>query len=101
MANIVITSTANSIIVDFGDYWRGSGQPKASDMVNGKKSMYPKDEVQEIWQDDVGVFVQMDNRREWNLAVVQGADNFVIDLIDGVAPVDINDLFTKLAALFA
>ena len=28
-------------------------------------------------------------------------DSTMIDLIDGVAPVDINDLFTKLAALFA
>jgi hypothetical protein len=96
MANIVITSMSNGLEVDFGDYWRDSGQPKSSKDVNAEMSFYHKEEIRELWKAGTDVFIRMDNRREWKIGITQLADNFVIDTIDGVAPTDALDLYQKI-----
>lgn len=99
MANIVVTGFANGLDVDFGDYWRDSGQPIASPDVNAEQAFYHREEVREMWRENSFVYIQMDNKREWKLGLTQGIDNFVIDTVDGVAPTTVVDLYQKLRAI--
>lgn len=99
MANIIITKTGTRVDVDFGHYWRGSATPYANANVNAEKSSYQSTNVQEVWKENDRVFVRMDNMRDWSLGVTQGADNLVIDSVDGVVPTDTAHLFTLIKGL--
>jgi hypothetical protein len=100
MANIVITKSGNSIIVDFGDY-------DLSPTIDGRKASYKVDDISIIWidKDDSFVTVRMKDAitiKEWPLTydnTYSGSDLFIVDTVDGVAPVSNDDLFDKLTAL--
>ena len=93
MANIIVIETGDSIAVNFGDYYGLSTQ------VDSKESSYLRQNISSIHNCVTHVLIKMRDTQEWKVGIAQGPDNFVIDLINGVAPVSIDDLFAKLAAL--
>ena len=92
MANIAITTTANSIEVDFGVY--------SSDLAISKGT-WSKDEIASISLNDNHVYVQMKGGVEWSLNYTLQNKGFIVDSIDTVAPTSLEDLYTKLIAMIA
>ncbi len=98
MANIVITTTAKSIIVDFGIY-------ATSNNVDGTKASYKREDLSIVYLDKDGthVIVKMKDyitSNNWNLSHAHvDNDCFVVDLIDGFAPTSAQDLMDKIDAL--
>ncbi len=97
MANITITKSGNSIIVDFGDY---TSLPN----VDGRKVSYKVDDIGIIWieKDDSIVYVKMKmpvNNNDLRLSYTTTTGAFIVDSVDGVAPTSNSDLFDKLTAL--
>jgi hypothetical protein len=98
MANIVITKSGNSIIVDFGDYSSVIGCDKRSfDIRDVSEAGYcsSDDFVDVMMRDSHGV-------RRWVLtwdSSYSGSEKFIVDSVDGVAPTSQSDLFDKVTAL--
>ena len=88
MANLEITTTTNTIKVDFnalaGDY---------------EEATWAKDEVSSIIKYATDVVVKMKNDQRWLCSF--DATKMEIDTIDAVAPTSNADLYTKLIALIA
>lgn len=89
MANITVTSTTNTLQVDFGDYY-----PLAYQF---QKGTWKKDHIQSI-QLDSGVYISIDDERLWVVSY-DGSNGFQIDSVDGVIPTSDLDLYNKLIAL--
>lgn len=90
MANIVVTSTINTIKVEFNDY--------SSALDNQEAGTYQKKDIRFYrFSDKVRAIVF--NEKEWNLAYTQTNGCFIIDTINGVAPTSNSDLYTKLITL--
>lgn len=92
MANITVNFVGKVVKVDFGDYWKGSGQPIANEIVNDKIEIFQLADIHELRFDGSDTYVQLLSFREWKLGTVQGLDNFIIDTINGVAPADNEDI---------
>lgn len=100
MAGITIVTTGNSFVVDFGVY-------VASDLINTVKQSYFTNDIIEVGliTDLSSVFVMMrdsDGLPMWGVtydSTYTGQDLFIIDSIDGIAPLSQLDLFNKLTAL--
>jgi len=97
MANITISKSGNSVIVDFGDY-------VVSDNVDGRKASYKVEHISIVWieKDDSIVHVKMEDAitvRDWSLSYTTTTGAFIVDTIDGIAPTDNVDLFNKITAL--
>jgi hypothetical protein len=93
MANIVITSTTNSIKVDFGVLGTGNLP---------KKGAWEKDKIIKIELLPSDAFVKITNlgENEWQVSY-DGNNGMQIDSVDGVAPTSNSDLYDKLIALIA
>jgi phage tail tube protein FII len=93
MANLVVTSTTNSIKVDFG---------VLGVIPNPKKGTWKKDKVENIKLEisDTYVRVTTIGEPEWQLSW-NGTNVLQVDSIDGVAPISNSDLYDKLIALIA
>ena len=92
MANIQLTTTTNSIKVDFGVYSSGLSISKGS---------WRKDEVASITLNDNHVYMQMKDGIEWPLNYDAQSKGFTVDTVDAVAPTGLSDLYTKLSAMVA
>jgi hypothetical protein len=94
MANIVITTTTNSIKVDFGAY-AGGGIPK--------KATYNKDHIVKFTLEPSDAYVTAINDGElpWLLAYTATTNCLIVDSIDGNTPSSNSDLYDKLIALIA
>jgi len=95
MANIVVTSTANSIEVDFGVYAGGSIP---------KKRTYNKDKTILFFSlepSDAFVSAISEGSAQWNLAYTATTNCFIVDSVAGAAPSSNSDLYDKLKALIA
>ena len=92
MANIVITSTTNSIKADFGVY---------APTIKIKKGAWRRDLITSFQLADgdefIVAYVVGENR--WNLSYTNGSANLIVDSVDGVAPTSNSDLYDKLIAL--
>lgn len=95
MANVVITSTTNSIKVDFGVYVGGEIPKKRT--YNKNKSVF----YISLEESDSMVTVISEGSPQWNLAYTSTTGCFIIDSINGVAPTSNSDLYDKLIALIA
>jgi hypothetical protein len=95
MANVVVTSTGNSIKVDFGVYV-GGDVPKKRTYNKGKSIFYMSLEAS-----DAMVTVISEGSPQWNLAYTATTACFVVDSVNGVAPTSNSDLYDKLIALIA
>ena len=97
MANIVITSTANTIIVDFGDY-------AVLENIDGKKAVYNITDISIVWleKDDSFINVKMKDAITtpyWQISYMETTGALIVDSIDGVAPTDNVDLFNMINIL--
>ena len=100
MANIVVTSDANAIYVDFGDY-------NSNPDVNEDCSTYPRRtllKVSKPYQEDyIRVIMDMSGAPEewWTSyqAVPGNPQVFVIDTVNGTAPTTLDQLKSLLEAL--
>ena len=91
MANIVVTSAANYIKVDFGDYY--PTYYPASICYYNRNSI----EKVKLYSDMVMVNLY-GNSRDWELTY-DGSAGFQVDTVDGVAPTSNSDLCDKIGAL--
>jgi hypothetical protein len=90
MANIVVTTTTGSILVDFGVYSTPLGM---------SKGVWRKDTLININLRTDGVLVDIEGQSDWLVSFDGKVGTFQIDSIDGVAPTSDSDLFDKLKAL--
>lgn len=92
MANLVVTSTATKISVDFG---------ALSSAVGFSKGTWEKDVIGSVVLDSATNWVEVHTKTgdNWKVCYTAYADSLVIDSIDGVAPTSNSDLYTKIVAL--
>lgn len=99
MAGVIVNKVGERIDVTFGDYWRDSGSPYASNEVASEFSSYHTRNIDEVWKDGNDVFVRMKDRREWQLGVTQTPKNFVVASVNAVVPTDAAHLYDLLKQL--
>lgn len=92
MANIVITSTANYIKVDFGAYYPTSHPIELA--YYNENSL----EKVELYSGMVKVHLQSEYGRDWELSY-DGSIGFQVDSVGGVAPTSNKDLCDKIGTL--
>jgi hypothetical protein len=92
MANLVITSTASTVVVDFGIYARFS---------NIKKASFRRDEISEIIECNGGVHItiEMLDGNSFDVSFNKAGKAMIVDTIDGVTPTDNDNLFDILHLL--
>jgi len=90
MANIVVTSTANSIKVEFNDY---------STMLDMTKGTWSKSNITSVHLKTSGILISMLGEHDWLVSFDGSVGTFQIDTIDSVAPTSNSDLYDKLVAL--
>ncbi len=92
MPNIVVTSTANYIKVEFNDYYPNNHPVKTA--------YYNANDIEkvELYADMVTVHLIADPTADWELSY-DGSAGFEVDTVDGVAPTSNADLCDKLGAL--
>ena len=97
MANVVITKSGSSIIVDFGVY---TASETRVDMI---KSSFHAGNLCEahLYSDHVLVHMSAipDTWRITYDSTYAGAEYFIVDSVEGVAPTSESDLFDKIASL--
>ena len=89
MPKITITSTTNSIRADFGDY--------STDM-DRLKGVWQKAKLSFVLKPTF-IEVEVDGQDEIDISNVETDFIYQIDLVDGVAPTSLADLYDKLQAL--
>ena len=97
MANIVITKSGNSIIVDFGVYSTaiGGATKRSYDIRDVVEVELGSDYVQVLMRDAHSV-------NTWMLTYdsgYSGSERFIVDTVATVAPTSESDLFDKITAL--
>ena len=92
MANIIITSTTNSIKVDFGIH---------STQLNTSKGTWRKSHVLNILLRNDGVMIDIESQPDWLVSFDGAVGTFQIDSVDGVTPTSNSDLYDKLIALIS
>lgn len=95
MANLVITSTANSILVSMNDYF-------VKGITQGKKGVWRKENISLKLRLNC-ILVSIQNEEDWLVSDVENLNNRIlqIDSIDGNSPSSLSNLYDKLAALLA
>ena len=101
MANLVMTSTTNSIKVDNGVY---SGVSGALGIIQ-KKATFRKDEIFRVSLEPSELYVEIQfksrNSNYFLLTYNAASGTLGVDTIDGVAPTSNSDLYDKLVSLIA
>ena len=97
MADLVITSTANSIKVVFND----SPFYDKRDGMTFTKGTWAKSDIGSIELSSAEVVVRERDDFEWRVSHDGAGATFKVDSVDGVAPTSLDDLYTKLIALIA
>ena len=88
MANLVITTSTNNFLVDFGIY---------SGLLGYKKGSFQKANlVFQLMQDESFVRVENIQGENWAISFNSMDEALVVDSIDGIAPTSNSDLFDKL-----
>jgi hypothetical protein len=90
MANIVVTTTTGSILVDFGVYSTPLGMSKGA---------WHKETLINVNLRTDGILVDIAGQPDWMVSFDGKVGTFQIDSVDGVAPTSDSDLFDKLKAL--
>lgn len=93
MANLVVTSTTNSILVDFGVLSTSAGIEKGA---------WRKDRITfRLALSSAYIDVIVVGEPAWAVSWNGSSGTLQIDSVDGVAPASNSDLYTKLSALLA
>lgn len=93
MANVVITSTTNTILFVFNTY--------ANDIHPEKACWHKSSAHFSLTNNDVFVKATEDNGQDLDLTFDGANGSMQVDSVDGVAPTSNADLYTKLTALIA
>ena len=88
MANLVLTTTANTVKVDFNDL-----------ADHYTEATWAKDQISSVHMHSTYVVVRMKNEQRWLCSYDD--TKMQIDSIDAVAPTSTEDLYTKLIAMIA
>ena len=93
MANIVVTSTTNTILVDFGVYSTSLGISKA---------VWQKVDVRfELKDGNTFVNVLVNQKPSFAVSFDGSTNTLQVDTVGGVAPTSNSDLYDKLTTLIA
>ena len=93
MSNVIITSSANIIIVDFGIY---------SSFVGYKKGLFQKRKISiQLISDLSFVRVENSNGEHWAISYIQSGESLIVESVDGIAPTDNENLFDLLTDLMS
>ncbi len=94
MAKIVVTSTTNTIKVEFNDY---------ATIVGIKKRTWNKTKISfGLSPSEDMVYVFVEGEPSWSVVYSALAGSFIVDSVAGVSPITSNsDLYDKLIALIA
>lgn len=98
MANIVVTSTTNSILVDFGDY-AGTDMPTVGIIPNHRT--YQKHNIEFRTVGGVVQALLLHDGKEFPVSYDGATGTLQIDEVNSSAPSSDSDLYTKLIALIA
>lgn len=90
MANITVTSTTNTLVVDFGTY---------STLIGTEKAVYRKDHIVYIKKVSNRIFIYIEHELEWIVSADGNNGSYIVDSIEGVTPSDTSDLYTKISNL--
>jgi len=91
MANIVVTSTTNSIKAAFNDL---------ASIAKAKKGVWHKSRISfQLAESGAIVKVLVFGETEWAISFDGSINTLQIDSVDGVAPTSNDDLFSKLETL--
>src|SRR3990172_10260578 len=91
MSNITITSTANTIELNYGDYAAAIGL---------SKSLVVKSGVKFVNLAVASAYVETAvNNLTLPLVYIASGSFYIVDSVDGVAPTSNSDLYDKMAAL--
>lgn len=90
MANLVVTSTTNTIQVSFNDYY--------PDTYEFSKGTWRKDHLQTIQLNSV-IHINIEGELPWLVSHNGSGGSFQIDSVNGVAPASLSDLYDKLVAM--
>ena len=93
MANIKVTTVdANHIKVEFQDYY--------PDNYSIKCAYYNRNDIEkvEVFSDYIRVHV-LGGTKDWILSYTSTIGAFIVDTVDGFAPIDNDDLALKIASL--
>jgi len=91
MGNVIITSNANNIIINYGDY---------AAALNKKTCAWRKSHIMYVLsRDDEYVEVGVSERPNWLFSYEARPSSLIVDTVGGVVPTDNDDLFIKLSAL--
>lgn len=90
MANIVITSTTNTISVQFNDY---------STMLGMQEGTWAKHAITAIIWVNGYISIFIDDEKEWQVSFDGSGTSLQIDTIDTVTPTSNSDLYNKLKVL--
>ena len=92
MANIVITSTANSIKVEFNAY---------SSVLDGQEGgTYQKEHIK-FYRFGTSVRAIVNGEHDWEICYVATTGCFIVDSVDGVAPSSNLNLYNLLQTMVA
>lgn len=97
MANVTITYDANHVHIDMGVL---GGLPN----INTDKVSYSKRALVEVQKPFGGTFLTLVLsvgvvKREWQVSLDGNNNSLPIDSVNGVVPVDLDDLYDKLEAI--
>jgi len=93
MANVVVTSDANTVKVDFGVYY--------PDYYPVSIAYYNRNDIDKVELYSTLVSVHIFNgAKDWELSY-DGSAGFHVDTVDGVAPTSNSDLCDKIGALIS
>jgi len=93
MANVIITSSTNIIIVEFGGF---------SGAVGYKKATFQKKSISfQLTNGELFVRVEDASGNHWAVSYNLYGESLIIDSVDGVPPTDNPHLFTLLSNLIA
>lgn len=94
MANITVTSTTNSIIVDFGVH---------AENAEAKIQGWPKMQIQtfRLKDDESHICACMLHEKDWHVSHDGRIGTLQIDSVNGITPTSMVDLCMKLLALIA
>jgi hypothetical protein len=90
MANIVITSTTNTIQASFNDY---------SSVVGLDKGAWSKEWIISFQLVGSYIKVHIQDEKEFLVSHNGASGSLIVDSVDNVSPTDLNDLYTKLVNL--
>lgn len=89
MTGISVTSTANRVNVEFGDY-------SLNPILESYKSSFHKEHISSVYLKIDSVLIHISGEKYFSVSHDGSGNTFKIDNINGVAPTSLSDLYNKI-----